>query len=195
MASGLSLLHFRCTSCGNCCKTTVVPLTSADLRALVSGTGLRPDVLVQWLAPDEVDMTGEPETFALLDVGRRLMALRREPEGCSLLDAANQCSAYAHRPRACRAYPLSAEFGRRGGVRRLRLLRGLECDHATDGRVSVPQLRHDHAALRQELAAYALSIADWNRLQRRRQVLGKRLHGARALVERMLASGSPSRGM
>ncbi|HEY3667542.1 MAG TPA: hypothetical protein VGL19_16165, partial [Polyangiaceae bacterium] len=71
MASGLGLLRFRCTACGNCCRDLRVPLTSADLRRLVDETGQAARTIVAWLEPEAVDMTGEPGSMVLLDHAER----------------------------------------------------------------------------------------------------------------------------
>ncbi len=175
VASGLSLLGFRCTQCGNCCRDLVVPITGADLRRLVRATGHAPADLVDFLTPEQVDMTGEPQSFSLLDVGRRVMALRRHRHhhdddtlSCQFLDANEGCSVYDARPRACRVFPFDASFGRRGGVRRLRLLPGTDCQHELNGRVSPRSLHHEHTALSRELSEYSQFLDTWNQTQRHR---------------------------
>ncbi len=168
MASGLRLLGFRCTRCGNCCRDVRVPLTGADLARLAESTCRKPGDLVEWLSPTEIDLTGEPETLVLLDRGFRWLALRQEAGACLFLDGDDRCSAYDARPIPCRTYPLVASFGRRGGVRRLRLLRGSECDFARDGHVDATALRENTRRQDEELADFARAIASWNRIQKHR---------------------------
>jgi Fe-S-cluster containining protein len=181
VASGLSRARFRCTGCGNCCRGLRVPVTDADLARLTAATGEPAERLVAWLAPGEVDMTGEPSSFAVLDVGRRLMVLAHDGGACRLLEG-DRCRAHAARPSACRLYPLEASFGRRGGVRRLRLLaRGVDCRYELDGEPARDELARTHATARAELAAYQARIARWNRDQKRRQRLLRRPLGAAEL--------------
>src|SRR5690606_27050018 len=68
-------LTFHCNGCGDCCRSLRIALTHHDLRRLAAGLGRSPASFVEWLAPDAVDMTGEPGSFVELRVGRRLMVL------------------------------------------------------------------------------------------------------------------------
>lgn len=182
MAAGARLLAFRCTLCGNCCRDVRVPLTHLDLARLVLATGRTSGDLIEWLSADAVNLEGEPETLVRLGEGLRLMVLRHAGGSCALLAADERCGAYAARPLPCRTYPLVASFGRRGGLRRLRLLGGTECDFARDARVDVRELRADTRAQAAELAEYATLVQDWNRRQRRRARLGLRLATSRDFV-------------
>jgi Fe-S-cluster containining protein len=199
MASGLVFLRFRCTSCGNCCRDLRVPLTAADVRRLVDATGEAPARVVAWLEPDDVDMTGEPESFVLLDrPGRRvLMTLAQHDRACRFLGADERCTVYEARPASCRLYPFTVSFGPRGGVRRLRLLGGTECDYARDGHNDAHALRVADEQRWAEHRSYLRHVEDWNRMQRRRERLRHALLGADEFFELLLRSrgarGEPSR--
>lgn len=183
MASGLALARFRCTGCGNCCRGLRVPLTHADLARIARASARFASELVEWLAPDQVDMSGEPSSLVELDVGRRLMVLRHASGGCSFLDG-DACSIHPARPASCRAYPLDASFGRRGGIRRLRLMRdGVDCRHELDAVAERAAIRQDHRSLAAELRRYQRLVLDFNRLQRRRRRLSRRLLGAGAFLD------------
>jgi Fe-S-cluster containining protein len=180
MASGLGLLKFRCTSCGNCCRDLRVPLTHADLRRLVDATNRDASQLVDWLQPDAVDMTGEPGSWVLLDhaARRALMTLARGDTGCRFLGENDGCGVYEARPASCRLYPLDPSFGPRGGLRRLRLLPGADCDHARDGHNDPHALRRADDQRWAEHRAHSEQIEIWNRAQRHRARLGHRLRGS-----------------
>ena len=184
MASGLGHLRFRCTSCGNCCRDLRVPLTDADLRRLVDATGRPASQIVAWLPTGEVDLTGEPGSLVLLDHdgGHALMALAQQGGACIFLDEDQQCGAYAARPGNCRLYPFAATFGRRGGIRRLRLLAGTRCDYARDGHNEPHELRAADERRWAEHRTFLAQISRWNREQRRRSRLGHRLQGARSFL-------------
>jgi Fe-S-cluster containining protein len=174
MARGLGVLRFECTRCGQCCRRFRVPLTSADLRRLLVETRRPVAEWVQWLAPDAVEMTGEPETFVCLPQGRRLLVLAWEADGCRFLSE-NLCSIHPARPRTCRAYPFDATWGKRGGIRRLRLLDTTGCEHTWGTAASQREVSHQARLQRTELEQYALQVIEFNRRQRQRQRLRRPL--------------------
>jgi Fe-S-cluster containining protein len=169
-----------------------VPLTDADLRRLLEA-GRDPLEHVEWLTPDEIDMTGEPETWVRLS-GLRLMVLKWRDDACSFWGSSEGCTVYDARPLACRTYPLWATFGRRGGVKRLRLIDGSAsvCDFARDGHVDVPTLRADTQRQTTELVRYAERVAGWNRLQNRRIRFRQALEGGEDFIRWLLAEGRRS---
>lgn len=170
-------LEFRCTSCGECCRRHRAAVTSFDVARLITATGRAAGELVAWLAPDEVDMTGEPESFVELSDGRRLLVLAQTSGACSLLGTDNLCSVYAARPLDCRAFPFDFEPIQRDGVsvRRLKLLPLSHCDYAHDGQQNLAQIAAEDATRWQELTRYQTLVAHWNRLARHRRRLHHRL--------------------
>ena len=184
MASGTHHLRFRCTSCGNCCRDLRVPLTEADLRRLVDATGKPAAEFVDWLPTAAVDLTGEPGSLVVLDHDQRrvLMALAHREGACASLGADERCTVYSARPASCRLYPFAPSFGRRGGLRRLRLLSGTQCDYARDGDNDPHALREADLERWAEHRTYLAQIQTWNRLQRHRSLLGHRLQSAREFL-------------
>jgi Fe-S-cluster containining protein len=173
LTAHVSPLDFRCTSCGNCCRNLRVAVTSRDVARLATATGAAPDALVSWLAPDAVDMTGEPESFVELSEGRRLMVLRQHDGACRLLGADNRCGAYTARPQDCRAFPFDFdEPAHRPGPRRLTLLSLDGCEYALDGNNDSATLDAEDRIRWSELRDYQALVARWNRRARHR----RRLH-------------------
>ncbi|HEY3254294.1 MAG TPA: YkgJ family cysteine cluster protein, partial [Polyangiaceae bacterium] len=128
----------------------------------------------------EVDLTGEPGSLVLLDhdAGHALMALAQREGACVFLGSDERCGAYAARPGNCRVFPFAASFGRRGGIRRLRLLEGTDCDYARDGQNDPHALRVADQLRWAEHRSYLVLISRWNRVQRHRSRLGRKLGGA-----------------
>ncbi|MET0795040.1 MAG: YkgJ family cysteine cluster protein [Polyangiaceae bacterium] len=184
MASGTQHLRFRCTECGNCCRDLRVPLTQADLRRLVDATGQAAAEFVEWLPSEAVDLTGEPGSLVVLDHGehRVLMTLAHRDGACRSLGADERCLVYAARPASCRLYPFAASFGRRGGLRRLRLLSGTHCEAARDGENDPHALRVADEQRWAEHRSFLAQIQAWNRSQGHRSRLGYRLQNAREFL-------------
>ncbi len=180
MASGLQHLNFRCTECGNCCRDLRVPLTDADLRRLVRTSGLPAARIVQWLPSEAVDLTGEPGSLVVLDHerGRVMMTLAHDAGACRFLGADERCTVYAGRPASCALYPFAPSFGRRGGLRRLRLLSGTRCDYARDGDNDPHALREADLQRWAEHRTYLERIEIWNRSQKHRSLMRRRLQSA-----------------
>ena len=77
-------MQLRCARCPACCKYVRVPITHCDLLRLVAVKIHPLEQLVEWLSPDEIDMSGEPDSFVELSIGRRLMVLRHEGGGLQI---------------------------------------------------------------------------------------------------------------
>jgi Fe-S-cluster containining protein len=136
---------------------------------------MAPAALVSWLAPDAVDMTGEPESFVELSEGRRLMVLHQRDGACQLLGADNRCGAYPARPQDCRAFPFDFdEPSPRPGPRRLTLLPLDGCEYALDGHNDRATLDAEDRTRWSELEDYQALVARWNRRAR----LRRRFHQA-----------------
>jgi len=87
-----------CRDCANCCRETLVEVTTEDLDAIAGYIGApRCDIVPLYTT----------------DAGQ---ALKQTAEGCVFLEG-NLCSIYATRPRACREFPwlltASASLGSR----------------------------------------------------------------------------------
>ncbi len=177
---------FRCTGCGNCCRSLRVAVTARDVARLVAASGHPALALVDWLPPDAVDMAGEPGSFVELREGRRLMVLRQQEGACTLLGGDNSCRAYAARPRDCRAFPFDFEPA---PGRRLSLLPLHDCDFAEDGQNDVDQLRAEDAERWQELREYQEIVAAWNRRAWHRRRLQRSIGGAGEFLRHALAAG------
>lgn len=171
--TGSEHLGFHCTGCGACCKGLRVSVTHRDVERLLNVLGGSALALVQWLAPDEVDMEGEPSSFVELRGGRRLMVLAQDAGACRFLDEQQRCSVYAARPADCRLFPFHLERDAQGMPRELTLLAFEGCDYQRDGHNDAAELEQSDAARWAELADYQLRVASWNRLVRHRRRFGR----------------------
>ena len=170
-------LGFRCTECGACCRSLRVAVTHHDVLRLAHATGKPAAELVAWLAPAEVDMTGEPDAFVELAAGRRLMVLAQHDGACTLLGSDNRCRAYAARPRDCELFPFDPELAADGGLQKLELLPFPACEAASDGTNDARELASAHARRERELDEYRQRVRAWNQLALRRRRFGHPVGG------------------
>jgi Fe-S-cluster containining protein len=154
-------------------------------------TGESASTLVEWLAPAEVDMTGEPGSFVELAEGRRLMILARRSGVCRFLDAENRCTVHASRPLDCRLFPFDPRVSAQGRLRRLRVLPLDDCDYALDGSNDERAIVADDRARWAALAEYQALVARFNRRARTRKRLGKRMGNAAEFLSFLGLSPSP----
>jgi Fe-S-cluster containining protein len=178
--AALPNLGFRCTGCGSCCRTLRAAVTHHDVQRLAAATGTPAREFVAWLAPDEVDMTGEPETFVELAAGRRLMVLaqRAGESACTFLGTNDLCRVHAARPRDCELFPFDAELDETGRLVRLPLLPTTACEGDFEGANDAHALALAHARRERELAEYRAHVATWNRLAARRRRFRHAVGGA-----------------
>jgi Fe-S-cluster containining protein len=176
---GKRFLSFRCTGCGNCCREPLLPLTDSDLRRIVQHTGERPEAVIRWVDKNAIDLDDEPENFALLRQGKRVMVLAHTRYGCRYLGADDRCTIYTHRPLGCRAFPFDPVFAKDGKLRRLALIPAAECEYELDGKNDPDRIRSMQQRLDRATDAYHQRIAAWNRAQALR-----RRHGLAAETSR-----------
>jgi Fe-S-cluster containining protein len=169
-------------------------VTAADLARLTRFAALPASDLVDWLSADEVDMTGEPESFVLLRGGRRLPVLAHANGACRFLDGANRCGVYAARPACCRTFPLELEEPDDGeGRRHLTVLAEASCPGAFDGADGTLDATRRLDARGRELSHHAQLVQDWNRRQRRHRWAKGRLEREDAFLAFALLRAEPRR--
>jgi Fe-S-cluster containining protein len=176
---GARHLEFRCNGCGACCRSLRVSVTHHDLGRLLRGghaSALQAGAdaagaseLVDWLAPDAVDMTGEPGSFVELSVGRRLMVLAWREGACAFLDASQRCRAYDSRPRDCRLFPFDLARDADGQVVAIARLELEACGDDRGPSAALAEIDRLDRQRWQELAEYQALVARWNRLARHRR--------------------------
>lgn len=184
-----SLLKFRCTGCGKCCRDPLLPLTNADLLRIVNHSAADPAELVKWVSSREIALPAKDENFVSLRQGPRVMVLRHTRGRCLFLGTDNRCTIYSFRPLGCRIFPFDPEFSRNGKLLHLRMIDATDCLHELDGSNNVRSLLRLNQDTERELAAYHGIVADWNREQKRRQRRGQAPATAAAFLEHLGCSG------
>lgn len=178
MAIGGQLLKFQCTGCGNCCRDPLLPVTDDDVRRIQSETGERCAQVVQFVDRNGIDLDDDPEAFAILRQGKRVMVLRHNRSGCRYLGADARCSIYRARPLGCRIFPFDPSFDAKGKLRRLKLIQATNCEYTLDGQNDPEALRKLHQRTEADTARYQAKIAEWNQLQLRRKRMGRKAQTA-----------------
>jgi Fe-S-cluster containining protein len=155
-------------------------VTHHDLTRLLSAIGERAQDLVEFLTPDAIDMTGEPETLVEFGEGRRMMVLAQHEGACRFLSAENRCTVYGARPSDCRLFPFDLTATAEGATLSLLPLDGCEFELSTDTDLDVEgrALVQRDAIRSRELSEYRALVARWNQLAKRRRRFGHRVGGA-----------------
>jgi Fe-S-cluster containining protein len=178
------LLGFRCTSCGNCCKDPLLPLTDADVKRIAAHTGDEPSEFVKWVDRHGIEMDDEPEGFVSLRQGKRVMVLKHERGGCRYLGDDNRCTIYSARPLGCRIFPFDPTFNKKDGkLRHLVLIQATDCKYELDGKNDVKEMKKLHERYEAATEAFQDKIADWNKQQTARKRKGKAADTAKKFLE------------
>ncbi len=179
MVPGEKFLKFRCTSCGNCCKDPLLPLTDADIKRITRHTGEATHELVRWVDRNGIDMDEEPEAFVLLRQGKRVMVLRHERGGCRYLGEDDRCTIYGARPLGCRIFPFDPSFDpETRKLKRLKLIQATDCKYELDGDNDQDKIRLLHGKHLAATDAYQAKVASWNERQAERRKRGKMVQTA-----------------
>lgn len=136
-------------------------------------TGDRAIDIVRFVDRFGIDMDDEPEAFAILRQGKRVMVLRHSGGGCRYLDAEARCSIYDARPLGCRIFPFDPTYDRAGKLRRLDLIQATDCRYELDGKNDPRWLKNLHARYGDATERYHAKLAEWNTVQRRRKRGGR----------------------
>lgn len=177
-----SLLHFRCTQCGRCCREPLLPLTVSDAQRIFEHIGASPEKFVRWVGAREIDLADQPEAFVELRPGRRVMVMRQGRSGCYFLGQDARCTIYQHRPLGCQVFPFDAEHNEAGKLVRLERILAAQCQSESGGRVRLAGIRVNQRRFEREVEHYHALVADWNRQQRARRRAGQLAESGRAFL-------------
>src|SRR5271170_1553340 len=93
-----------CSGCVACCHA-VVSVTHVDLARLAKIPRQPLSAALKLYSEEEFDCDKDDPDMAILNVGRRMLALRTTERGCKFLQKNGNCGIYEYRPRACRSFP------------------------------------------------------------------------------------------
>ena len=165
---GEKFLKFRCTECSNCCTDTIVPITHIDVARMIKGTKLRADEIAEFYKSSEFSDGGEGLHFATLDIGKRVMGLKKrydeadQREACKFF-LGGRCSVYEHRPVTCRVWPFTLSFDSTGKkLSRIEINRALPCPYELDGKNESKDLIHDWNWDDQQDDEWSKMVKRWN---------------------------------
>lgn len=165
---GEKFLKFRCTDCGNCCTDTIVPVTAHDIERLQEGLKLPAQELAEFYKASEFEDEGEGLHFVRLDIGARVMGLRKrfdekeERESCKFFEN-NRCTVYEHRPVTCRVWPFTLSFDDTGKrLTRMEINDALPCPYELDSSNEPKKVMADWKWDDKQDDAYAIQIRAWN---------------------------------
>jgi Fe-S-cluster containining protein len=80
-----------CTSCANCCRYSVVPVSKPEVERIAAHLGVTEETAVRLYTVPDPDAPGS-------------RILLNSSKGCAFLDG-NLCTIYEARPKACRDFP------------------------------------------------------------------------------------------
>ena len=80
-----------CTSCANCCRYSVVPVSKQEIERIAAHIGVTVETVVRVYTVPDPDTSGS-------------RVLLNSSKGCAFLDG-NLCTIYEARPKACRDFP------------------------------------------------------------------------------------------
>jgi len=127
-------------------------------------------------------MDDEPEAFAVLRQGKRVMVLRHQNGACRYLGDDNRCRIYTSRPIGCRVYPFDPTFDKKDKLKRLTIVRATECPHEMDGHNDPEELRKLDGKYQEAHWDYNDKVAEWNRAQAKRKREGHAAQTAREFL-------------
>ena len=169
MRESPSVIKWRCTLCGQCCKTYVPLILAHDVMQIQKSRSSPMSTFVTFYGPTDfdgpVDKSYEPQFFQTKH-GKLAMGLSRVdlPDGdvgCVFLKH-NLCSIYDFRPRVCRQYPfkLLDENIRDGPIK----LMDDPCfgKHAEDEVVDEAPIRENYVRFLDLQDDYLDKVKEWN---------------------------------
>jgi len=168
MQSGEKFLKFRCTDCGNCCTDTLVPVTHLDIKRLMLGTKLPASQIAEFYKSSEFADEGEGLQFVELDLGARVMCLKKrydekeEREACKFYRD-QRCTVYEHRPVTCRVWPFTLSLDSEGRrITKMSINDALPCPYELDGMNEPKQLIKNWTWDDQQDDEWEKSVKLWN---------------------------------
>jgi Fe-S-cluster containining protein len=163
---GAELLKFRCGRCGNCCRLRI-PVTDADVRRLMEGTGKPAEKIVHFFKKSEFGES--PGPIAWIKLGprqrdRKAMCIREVYDRCLYLRPKKGCVAYEHRPVVCREHPFDITLDDDDRkIVEVKIGDICECAGTFDGKVGKAYIKKIYRQSLSQDEEYHAKVRRWNR--------------------------------
>ncbi len=115
-----------CTNKAICCKDTIVPITDADVKRLMTATGLPADEIIRLYSPSDLQYDND-HTWIRMGYGKRIIGLKKKGNQCKFLNDHGLCTVYDARPITCRTYPYMVQLDEDGNLDELELNTDVDC--------------------------------------------------------------------
>ena len=145
-----------------------MPVTSQDIERLQKGLKLPAGELAEFYKSSEFEDEGEGLHFVRLDIGKRVMGLRKrfdekdEREACKFFKD-DRCTVYVHRPVTCRVWPFTLSFDDTGKrLSRMEINGALPCPYELDGSNEPQKLISDWKWDDKQDDVYGAQAKEWN---------------------------------
>ena len=163
---GADFLRFNCGQCGTCCRLRI-PVTDADVRRLMEGTGKPAEKIIQFFKKS--DFGESPGPIAWIKLGprktnRTAMCIREVYDRCFYLRPKKGCIAYEHRPIVCREHPfdITLDDDEREIVE-IELSQICDCARTFDGAIDEAHIKRIYRESLAQDEAYFTKVRRWNR--------------------------------
>jgi Fe-S-cluster containining protein len=103
-----------------------VPVNDADVRRLMSTTGLPADKIVRLYSSADLEVDAS-HAWIRFPNGRRVLGLKHRGAACRFLSPHGLCTVYESRPTTCRTYPYMVYFAEDGRLEAITFNKGVDC--------------------------------------------------------------------
>jgi len=157
------MLRIKCTGCGGCCTSSIVPVTDADVLRIMKRTGKTAQEIIRFYDSTEIDYDTDSPSWIKMNYGKRIMGLKKKQARCQFLDDNSRCTIYTDRPATCRTFPLQVARDDNGRISNITLNRIIKDRYPFGAKNSYPQfIRHANMEENED-EFYSQRVSQWNK--------------------------------